>query len=471
MTGALVRIDPRQFRPLPRTELIERPGQAPASLWRHMGRRLRRDPRAWFGASVVLIMVLSALLGPWLWPRDPALQNPTRSSLGPAAALEVRLVAEEGVWQAPRLPLPAQDQAIAAAQLAAVAGLAVVEAHTEWVRLRWQPVPGAHGYHIYRNSHRPRDRADLGLPLGETLGTQLGFEDRLRLRPGTWYYSVVASDGLEESPHYTVLEVVPEPALLLLTAQLQELVPLDAQPEEWLGRTVVLPAHPLGTDYLGRDMLARLLHGARTSLFIGIAAPLLFVLFGTLYGASAGLIGGRVDNALMRVADFVVALPFLLFMILLRVAFGIGPGESGVLPLLIALVLLSWPASARLVRGQVLQLREEPFIEAARLAGAGHLYLIRRHLLPNVLGVVLVALTFAIPSAIFTEAFLSFIGMGVTPPTASWGSMSNDGMRTLLTDPHELLAPAACISLTVLAFNLLGDALRDALDARLEPGL
>ncbi len=139
---------------------------------------------------------------------------------------------------------------------------------------------------------------------------------------------------------------------------------------------------------------------------------------------------------MMRFADFVIALPFLLFMILFKVAFGIGPGESGVMPMLIALILLGWPASARLVRGQVLQIREEAYIQAARLMGAGTRYLIFRHMLPNVMGVLLVALTFAVPSAIFTEAFLSFIGMGVVPPTPSWGSMCNDGIT------HHARAPA-----------------------------
>ena len=203
---------------------------------------------------------------------------------------------------------------------------------------------------------------------------------------------------------------------------------------------------------------------------IGIVAPLFYVGFGLLYGGFAGYVGGRTDNALMRFADFVIALPFLLFMILFKIAFGIGPGESGIGPMLVALVLLSWPATARLVRGQVLQIREEPYVAAARMMGGGAYYLVLRHMLPNVMGVLLVSLTFAIPSAIFTEAFLSFIGMGVVPPTPSWGSMCNDGIRTMLSHPHELIFPALFISVTVLAFNLLGDGLRDAMDARLRTG-
>src|SRR5690606_29085826 len=317
--------------------------------------------------------------------------------------------------------------------------------------------------------HPPRDRTDLGLPIGETfLPGQVSYEDGLALREQDYWYSVVAASdfnqGAEESPHYSTIQTNPVSAIGWLEAQWQGWMRGDADPADWAGKNVGLPGHPIGTDYLGRDLLARVIHGARTSLFIGITAPLLFVALGVLYGAVAGFVGGRIDVVLMRFADFVAALPMLLFMILLRLAFGIGPGESGVLPMVIALVVMGWPASARLVRGQVLQLREEGFVAAARLAGGGNLYIIARHMLPNVLGVVLVALTFAIPSAIFTEAFLSFIGMGVTPPTPSWGSMSNDGLRNMFEHPAELFWPALCISLTVLAFNMLGDALRDALD-------
>jgi oligopeptide transport system permease protein len=200
---------------------------------------------------------------------------------------------------------------------------------------------------------------------------------------------------------------------------------------------------------------------------MGLFAPLLFVLLGAIYGGFAGYLGGKVDNWLMRFADFVVALPFLLFMILFRVASGIGPGESGIIPMLLALVLLSWPSTARLVRGEILRLREEGFVQAAKLLGAKPNYLLMRHMIPNTMGVILVNITFAIPSAIFTEAFLSFIGMGVVPPTPSWGAMSNEGIKSMLNHPHELIFPAAVISLTVLAFNLLGDGLRDALDARM----
>jgi oligopeptide transport system permease protein len=271
-----------------------------------------------------------------------------------------------------------------------------------------------------------------------------------------------------EAGDAATVRVEPRQAIAWSAAQRRGLLPAGAGHER-IGTEVRLPAHPLGSDYLGRDILARIIHGARTSLFIGIVAPLLFVLAGLLYGGLAGYLGGRIDNAMMRLADFVVALPFLLFMILFKVAFGIRPGESGVMPMLLAMVLLGWPAPARLVRGQVLAIRNEPYVQAARLMGAGTPYLVLRHMVPNVLGVLLVTLSFAIPGAIFTEAFLSFIGLGVVPPTPSWGSLCNDGIRSMLAHPHELAVPAAFISITVLAFNLLGDGLRDALDTRAEP--
>ena len=169
----------------------------------------------------------------------------------------------------------------------------------------------------------------------------------------------------------------------------------------------------------------------------------------------------------MRFSDFIVALPFLLFMILFKVVFGIGPGESGVVPMIVAMIVLLWPATARLIRGQVLVIREESYVDASKLLGANNGYLILRHMIPNTLGMIMVNITFAVPTAIFTEAFLSFIGMGVSPPTPSWGAMCNEGLKTMLTSPHELLFPAILISATVLSFNLLGDGLRDAFDSKL----
>lgn len=437
---------PREaFAPAPSDEVLERPPEArPVTLLAVMA----KNRRAQLAAGVVVLLALFALLGPLVWTQDPSQQWLSQISRGPMGAQAVRVVIEPGRWQ-PEAPAPPS--------------LTVIEAHTQWVRLRWPSTPGADSYRVYR-SDEPEGES-LGIPLGETHHPR--FEDRLNLRPKRYRYTVVAYSGTRESGERLQEVIEPQAAITLFEAQLQGLLPPGAEAGQLQGRELTLPAHPLGTDSLGRDMLARLIHGARTSLFVGVMAPLLFIAAGTLYGALAGLLGGGVDNWLMRGADFVIALPFLLFMILLRVAFGIGPGESGIFPLIVALVLLGWPASARLVRGQVLKLRNEAYVSAARLAGAGNLYLIRRHLLPNVLPIILVTLSFAIPMAIFTEAFLSFIGMGVSPPTPSWGSLCRDGLKSLLVHPHELLFPAAMISVSVLAFNMLGEALRDAIDVKL----
>ncbi len=431
------------------------------SYWQDAWLRLKRNTRALVSLYIIVALTLFTLLGPVLWRVDPASQDVDQISQPPFANRTATVVEPYRPWTGVVANL---DGADATAPMA----LQLAEpADTQSVRLTWNAIPRAGGYRIYRNIFPPATHRTLGLPLGEQYGAdQVSFEDRLNLVPVRYYYSVVAfdADG-NELPEAARL---PVDVTRVITAELaveRGLVDRDANLKA--GDTVRLALHPFGTDYLGRDLLARLIHGARVSLFIGIVAPFFYVLFGILYGSAAGFLGGTVDQLLMRFADFVIALPFLLFMILFKIAFGIGPGESGILPLLVALVLLSWPGTARLVRGQILQIREEAYISASRLLGAQTNYLILRHMIPNTLGVILVTLTFAVPGAIFTEAFLSFIGMGVAPPTPSWGSMSNDGLKTMLTHPHELIFPAAFISITVLAFNLLGDGLRDALDARM----
>lgn len=432
------------------------------SYWQDAFLRLRKNKRALGSLCIVILLLLFTLLGPVIWQVDPAEQNLEVISQAPSIGQKALVIEDEREWEGITIEgfpaEPTEDVAI----LAAPEKLELIgEPTIYFVRLRWQPVVGASGYTVYRSEKRPESLNHLGMPLGDVEGAhRVSFEDRLKIAAKTYYYSVLAKKGSTESDNFSTLEVKVSPALSIERARL-----LDPNIE--LGQWVKSSDHPFGTDYLGRDMLARLIEGARVSLFIGLVAPLLFVLFGTLYGGIAGYIGGSLDNALMRVADFVVALPFLLFMIIFKVAFGIGPGESGIMPMIIALVVLSWPPTARLVRGEILKLREEAFVQAAKLLGASPLYLLIRHMIPNMIGILLVTITFAVPSAIFTEAFLSFIGLGVAPPTASWGSMCNEGIKTMLISPHELLFPAIFISVTVLAFNLLGDGLRDAMDARM----
>lgn len=219
--------------------------------------------------------------------------------------------------------------------------------------------------------------------------------------------------------------------------------------------------HWMGTDELGRDELTRVIYGSRLSISIGIVTALAGFVIGTIYGAIAGYIGGKVDSILMRIVDVAYSLPDLLVMILIGVL--IGRGTIGIL---LALALTSWRGTARLVRAQFIQLKNEEFVEAARAQGQNHVLIVLKHMLPNSLGPVIVAMTFTVPAAILSESTLSFIGLGLSPPACSWGTLASDGWRALRTHPHLIFFPSLFIFLTVLSFNYLGDGLRDAIDPR-----
>ena len=221
-------------------------------------------------------------------------------------------------------------------------------------------------------------------------------------------------------------------------------------------------AHWFGTDELGRDVLTRVLYGARISLSIGFVASFFNVVIGVTYGAISGYAGGRVDNLMMRIVDVIYGVPLLLWVILLMVV--LKPGLTNIY---IALGTVYWLTMARLVRGQVLSLREREFVEAARALGVSTPRILLRHIIPNTMGPIVVTMTLSVPQAIFVEAFLSYIGLGVQAPMASWGSLASDATEVLRVAPHLVFFPGMAIVITMLAFNFLGDGLRDALDPRL----
>lgn len=220
--------------------------------------------------------------------------------------------------------------------------------------------------------------------------------------------------------------------------------------------------HWFGTDNLGRDLYTRILYGARISLSIGIVASIIVVTIGVVYGGISGYFGGRVDSIMMRIVDIMWSIPMLLYVILLMVVLG-----AGLINIFIALGLVYWLRMARIVRGQILTLKELEYVMAAQLIGASSWRIILRHLIPNSMGPIIIVMTLSIPEAIFTEAFLSFIGLGVSAPMASWGVLASEGVTSLRSYPYQLFFPAAAICITMLAFNFLGDGLRDALDPRL----
>jgi oligopeptide transport system permease protein len=228
-----------------------------------------------------------------------------------------------------------------------------------------------------------------------------------------------------------------------------------------LGATWPSAKHWLGTDDLGRDLFSRILFGGRISLSVGLAATLVAVVIGVLYGTISGYLGGRVDMVMMRIVDILFSLPFIIFVILLMVIYG-----RNIILLFMAIGAVEWLDMARIVRGQVLSLKRQEFIEAARALGLRKRRIILRHMIPNVLGIVIIYSTLIVPRVMLLEAFLSFLGFGVQPPMSSWGTLINEGARSMEEYPWLLIFPGLFFSTTLFSLNFLGDGLRDALDVR-----
>ncbi len=240
--------------------------------------------------------------------------------------------------------------------------------------------------------------------------------------------------------------------------------------------------HPMGTDEAGRDMFARVLQGGRISLMVGVISTFVSLIVGVSYGAIAGYLGGRIDNLMMRIVDMIYAIPYILIVIVLLSVFGGqntpgwvqflsekfgGAGNQGlsqIFMLFFALGLVSWLTMARVVRGQILSLKNQEFVLAAKATGVSTFGIIFRHLVPNALGPVIVYATLTVPSVMLTEAFLSYLGLGVQAPFASWGSLASDGIKNIAIFPWQLIFPGMTMALTLFSLNFLGDGLRDALD-------
>ena len=239
----------------------------------------------------------------------------------------------------------------------------------------------------------------------------------------------------------------------------------------WTGSKYTDPRYLLGTDFLGRDILSRLIYASRISMVVGFVPTAIVFALGVTVGLVAGFFGGWIDQLLMRFTDVIYAFPDFLFLIIIVASFrtsAFGKIMDGLLLIFVAIAIVGWVGVARLTRGQVLSLKEREFVEAARSVGATPVRLMWKHLLPNALAPLIVTAAFAVPGAILGEATLSFLGVGIIPPTASWGGMINEGFPLFGTNPWAVLMPALCISIVMLAFTFVGDGLRDALDPRMK---
>ena len=262
--------------------------------------------------------------------------------------------------------------------------------------------------------------------------------------------------------HLAMFGLVVILALFVLAALTPWLAPYAYESQNLaLGASPPSAQHWLGTDIHGRDLLTRLMYGSRVSLLVGFAATAVSLVIGVLWGTVAGYVGGRTDAFMMRIVDIMYALPFMIFIILLMVVFG-----RSFLLLFLAIGLVEWLTMARIVRAQVLSVRRQEYIAAAIVTGLSHGQIIVRHVLPNILGPVIVYITLTIPSVILLESFLSFLGLGIQPPQSSWGVLISRGVESMEEYPWLLLFPGLTLSLTLFALNFLGDGLRDALDPR-----
>ncbi|MGH4138909.1 ABC transporter permease [Clostridium sp.] len=229
-------------------------------------------------------------------------------------------------------------------------------------------------------------------------------------------------------------------------------------------------AHWFGTDKFGRDEFVRILYGARISLTVAYIVSILNLVIGILYGSISGYAGGNVDNVMMRIVDVIWSVPSMIYVILLMVILNkpdVPAKDGGMSSIIIAMAISFWVVMARIVRSQIITLKEQEFVLAAKISGASSMRIILKHLIPNSMGPIIVTMTMSVPSAIFTEAFLSFIGLGISAPKASWGSLASEALDGYQLFPLQLFFPAMAICITILAFNFLGDGLRDALDPKM----
>lgn len=439
-----VAVEPALWEPLSRdekdAERIERPS---LTYLQDAWQRLRRNKVAMVSLAVVIAIALVSIIVPFFWRFTYDEQNLDFVSLPPSYDVyrlddgtyyyitsQYKLLQVDAEGHPVELLRPRRDDTANLKRIYEVDGKALTL-----------------DYSLYRTAYADYQAA---VEAAEAAGTDL--VDVASVPYLASYYA-----GQENAPE----QVTTEKAFSILQNDVQR-ISLTYDGAE-LTDTVHMrnATYIFGTDKLGRDMFIRVVYGGRISLLVGFLAAFINLVVGVFYGGAAGYLGGKADMVMMRIVDTIDSIPTTLYVILIMVI--VGPG---LLPIVLALGLTMWVRMARIVRGQVLTLRNEEFVKASIIMGAGTGRIMTRDLIPNMIGPIMVAVSMQIPSAIFEEAFLSFIGLGIAAPQASWGTMCNDALDGLYIYPYQLFIPAAAISITILALNLLADGLRDAFDPK-----
>ena len=443
--------------------------------------RLRCNKAGMTCFAILVFLILAGIVGPFLFPN---IQDGTRYENVPNTSLQNQeptlggqLLVLEDDWSAPDTLFSGNFKTgsplLPSKKIAAPANLKLVGQGTvEGVTLRWEPMEGISGYDLYRVSSKhddiditklKTDSATTGMLLGRINDpAQYSFTDSLGLDSSQHYaYAIVPFVTIPETgetasgPRAAVIK-----ADLTKTIKLSDAKSIDANAEP--GKHVRGRIFLFGADSLGRDIFARMIAGARVNFSLALVVPTICLLIGFVYGSVLGLIGGRVDLIFMRIIEVLDALPYLLLMIILQLVMG-----KGMLSLIIAMCAFGWTGFARTIRGEVLRLREAEFVQASRLLGAPLSRLIFRHIAPNLIGLIIVVWSSRLPGVIISEAFLSLLGLGLEPPTASWGMVLNDAAQQFQSHPLQFMLPSTVMATTLLAFFLLGDALSDAFDPKL----
>lgn len=468
------------FQPLPpaaaEREKITRPA---LTYWQDAMLRLRRDKMAMTCLVVIILVTMIGIVGPWFFPKTvdgvpfQNQQNPNAIDQGPNMGDELLVVDDSFTTPDEKVDATFDTNAVMltpdtihAPVSVKIAGIASVNG----VTVQWQPIAGVSGYQVYRTVLPPgpaetgqlsAGEIERGVAVGDVMAPQHSYTDGLGLDASEQYA-------------YSVLSYVDDPAAgrvyskdaAVIVTEMKKTIKLsDAQaidPEVKPGEMLHDRAHAFGTDGLGRDVLSRMIQGTRIDMLLALVVPTICILFGLLFGAISGLMGGKVDTIFMRIVEVVDNFPDLLFFIILQVAIG-----KGVFSLVLAMTIFGWAGFARIVRGEVLRLREIEFVQAGRLLGAPVLRLVGKHIGPNLLGLVIIAWSGRIPNVIAFEAFLSMLGLGLEQPAPSWGNVVFDSARRMQVNPIQFFLPASVLAITLLCFYLLGNSLRDAFDPKL----